>query len=318
MSEPVYRMKCVVFGGGGFIGSAVVDRLLRDDHSVRVFERPRVGRFREFSPHEPVEWMTGDFMNTHDVNDALDGMDAVLHLVSNTLPKTSNDAPVFDVQSNLVPTLRMLETMAERGMGRIVFISSGGTVYGNPIYLPVDELHPTNPQVSYGITKLAIEKYLHLFEQIHGIKATILRVANPYGGRQRPETAQGAVSVFLHRALRQQTIEIWGDGSVTRDFIYIDDVADAFARAVQYSGSKNVFNIGSGAGTQLNELIEIIEEVLGKSVARRYLPARPFDVPANVLSNALARDELKWEPRVPLRDGIARTAKWLSKGLLGS
>lgn len=306
-------MKCVVLGGGGFIGSAIVDRLLRDGHTLRVFERPRVGRFREFSPHEPVEWMTGDFMNTHDVNDALDGMDAVLHLVSNTLPKTSNDAPVFDVQSNLVSTLRMLETMVDRGIGRIVFISSGGTVYGNPVYLPVDELHPTNPQVSYGITKLAIEKYLHLFEKIHGIKATILRVANPYGGRQRPETAQGAVSVFLHRALSQQPIEIWGDGSVTRDYIYIDDVAEAFARAVAYSGAKSVFNIGSGVGTQLNELVNIIEEVLGKPVERRYLPARPFDVPVSILSNALARDELQWTPRVSLRDGIARTAKWLAK-----
>jgi UDP-glucose 4-epimerase len=308
-------MKCVVFGGGGFIGSAVVDRLLRDGHSLRIFEQLRVERYREFSAAEPVQWMTGDFMNIHDVSDAIDGMDVVLHLVSSTLPKSSNDDPVYDVQSNLIATLRMLEAMVARRVRKIVFISSGGTVYGNPIYLPIDEMHPTNPQVSYGITKLAIEKYLLMFEKIHGIKATILRVANPFGERQRPETAQGAVGVFLSRALRQQPIEIWGDGSVTRDYIYIDDVAEAFARAVQYSGSSSVFNIGSGVGTQLNELIQIIEEVLGKSVARRYLPARPFDVPVSVLSNALAREELKWAPRTSLRDGIARTAKWLAKEL---
>jgi UDP-glucose 4-epimerase len=240
-------------------------------------------------------------------------MDVVLHLVSSTLPKSSNDDPVHDVQSNLVATLRLLEAMVARSVRKIVFISSGGTVYGNPIYLPIDEMHPTNPQVSYGITKLAIEKYLLMFETIHGIKANILRVANPFGERQRSETAQGAVGVFLYRALRQQPIEIWGDGSVTRDYICIDDVADAFARAVQYSGPKSVFNIGSGVGTRLNELIEIIEEVLGKSVARRYLPARPFDVPTSVLSIALARAELKWAPQVPLRDGIARTAKWLAR-----
>jgi UDP-glucose 4-epimerase len=306
-------MKCVVFGGGGFIGSAVVDRLLRDGHALRIFEQLRVERFREFASDEPVEWMTGDFMNAHDVSDAIDGMDVVLHLVSSTLPKSSNDDPVYDVQSNLVATLRMLEIMVARSMRKIIFISSGGTVYGNPIYLPIDEMHPTNPQVSYGITKLAIEKYLLMFERIHGIKANILRVANPFGERQRPETAQGAVGVFLHRALRQQTIEIWGDGSVTRDYIYIDDVAEAFARAVQYSGPKSVFNIGSGVGTRLNELIEIIEEILGKSVARRYLPARPFDVPVSVLSNALAREELNWAPQVQLRDGIARTAMWMAK-----
>jgi UDP-glucose 4-epimerase len=305
-------MKCVVFGGGGFIGSAVVDRLLRDGHSLRIFEQLRVNRFREFSAAERVEWVTGDFMNIHDSSDAVDGMDVVLHLVSCTLPKSSNDNPVYDVQSNLVATLRMIEAMVARNVRKIVFISSGGTIYGNPMYLPIDEAHPTNPQVSYGITKLAIEKYLLMFEKIHGIKANILRVANPFGERQRPETGQGAIGVFLYRALRQQPIEIWGDGSVTRDYIYIDDVAEAFACAVRYSGPKSVFNIGSGVGTQLNELIKIVEEILGKPVARRYLPARPFDVPISILSNSLAREELKWAPQVSLRDGIARTAKWLT------
>src|SRR5450759_1027769 len=146
-------MKCVIFGGGGFIGSAIVDRLLRDGHLLRVFERPGVARYRQFAPDEPVEWIGGDFLNIHDVSNAVDGMDVAVHLVSSTLPKTSNDDPVFDVQSNLVPTLRMLEAMAARGVRKIVFISSGGTVYGTPIYLPIDEMHPTNPLVSYGITK---------------------------------------------------------------------------------------------------------------------------------------------------------------------
>ncbi len=282
---------------------------------MRIIEQPRVERFREFASDEPVEWMTGDFTNARDVSDAIDGMDAVLHLVSSTLPKTSNDNPIYDVQNNLVATLRLLDVMVASNVRKIVFISSGGTVYGNPMYLPIDEAHPTNPQVSYGITKLAIEKYLLLFERIHGIKATILRVANAFGERQRPETAQGAVGVFLYRALRQQVIEIWGDGSVARDYIYIDDVADAFARAVRYSGPKSVFNIGSGVGTQLNELIQMIEQILGKSIERHYRPARPFDVPVNVLSNALAREELNWAPQVPLRDGIARTAKWMAKEL---
>jgi UDP-glucose 4-epimerase len=306
-------MKCVVFGGGGFIGSAVVDRLLRDGHALRVFERPGIERYREFASNERVDWMTGDFMNVNDVNVALDGIDVVLHLISSTLPETSNDDLVFDVQSNLVATLRMLEAMVVRDVRKIVFISSGGTVYGSPVYLPLDESHPTNPQVPYGITKLAIEKYLLMFEMMHGIKANILRVANAFGERQRLGTAQGAVTVFLHHALRQQPIEIWGDGSATRDYIYIEDVAEAFARAVQYSGPKSVFNIGSGIGTSLNELLKIIEDVLGKPVERRYSAARAFDVSASVLSSALARSEMAWEPQMPLRDGIVRTAKWLAK-----
>jgi UDP-glucose 4-epimerase len=304
-------MKCVLFGGGGFIGSAIADRLLLDGHSVRIFERPRVEPFRKFKASEQVEWITGDFLSTHDVSSAIDGADAVLHLVSTTLPKNSNDDPIYDVQSNVVGTLQMLNAMVVKKIPKIVFISSGGTVYGIPKYLPIDEQHPTDPLVSYGITKLAIEKYLHLYVRIHGIKAIILRVANPYGERQRIETAQGAVGVFLHRALTGQPIEIWGDGSVTRDYIHISDVAEAFVRAVEYSGSKSVFNISSGSGTSLNELVAMLEEALGKPIERRYLPARPFDVPISVLSNTLARAELHWTPSTSMREGITRTAEWM-------
>src|SRR6478672_6903534 len=139
------HMKCVVFGGGGFIGSAITDRLLRDGHSLRVFERPRVAPYRHFTEAEEVEWITGDMQSAHDVDVAIEGTDAVIHLVSSTLPKSSNDDPVFDVQSNLVATLQMLDVMKEKGIGRMLFISSGGTVYGDPAYLPVDEDHRTEP-----------------------------------------------------------------------------------------------------------------------------------------------------------------------------
>ena len=123
--------------------------------------------------------------------------------------------------------------------------------------MPIDEHHPTEPRVSYGITKLAIEKYLVLFEHMYGIKAIILRVANPFGERQRVETAQGAVTAFIHRALSGQPIEIWGDGTATRDYIYISDVADVFARAVFYEGPKNIFNVSSGVGTSSYELVSL-------------------------------------------------------------
>lgn len=308
-------MKCVVFGGGGFIGSAIVDRLLRDGHVLRIFERPSVEPYRKFGAHEHVEWIAGDFSSTHDVNDALQGVDAVMHLVSTTLPKGSNDNPIYDVQSNVVASLQMLEAMVAQNVSQIVFISSGGTVYGNPVYLPIDEKHPTNPLVSYGITKLAIEKYLQIFESMHGIKAITLRVANPYGERQRIETAQGAVGVFLHHALKGIPIDIWGDGSVTRDYIHVSDVADAFVKAVQYTGDQRVFNIGSGAGTSLNQLLGMLEAALGKPVERRYLPGRPFDVPVSVLSNALAREELMWIPSTSLQVGVARTAQWMAREL---
>jgi UDP-glucose 4-epimerase len=206
----------------------------------------------------------------------------------------------------------MLGAMVANNVRRIVFISSGGTVYGEPVYLPIDEKHPTNPLVSYGITKLAIEKYLQLFERMHGIKAITLRVANPYGERQRVETAQGAVGVFLHRALKGKSRDIWGDGSVTRDYIHVSDVAEAFVKALEYTGNKNVFNISSGVGTSLNELLCVLENAIGKPIERRYLPGRSFDVPINVLNNNLAHEELNWSPVMSMEKGIARTAQWMA------
>lgn len=304
-------MKIVIFGGGGFIGSTIADRLLLDDHELRIFERPRVAPYRKFVESERVEWAAGDLSNTHDVNDAIRGVDIVMHLVSTTLPKNSNDDPIYDVQSNVVPTLQMLNAMVAHNVRKIVFISSGGTVYGNPMYLPIDEKHPTDPLVSYGITKLAIEKYLQMYSHLYGIRGITLRVANPYGERQRIETAQGAVGVFLHHALKGIPIEIWGDGSVMRDYIHVSDVAEAFVRALEYTGSKSVFNISSGSGTSLNELIVLLEKVLGKSIERRYLLARPFDVPVSVLSNALAREELQWAPSISMHGGITRTVEWM-------
>ncbi|RJP46732.1 MAG: NAD-dependent epimerase/dehydratase family protein [Desulfobacteraceae bacterium] len=304
-------MNIAIFGGGGFIGSAVCDRLLIDGHRLRIFERPRVAPYRRFLENEPVEWRTGDMMSIHDVTSVIDGMDVVLHLVSTTLPKNSNDDPVYDVQTNLVATLQVLNAMVEKHVSKIIFISSGGTVYGRPAYLPIDENHPTNPLVSYGITKLAIEKYLLMFQYHHDIKAIILRVANPYGERQRVENAQGAVTTFIHKAIRSEPIEIWGDGAITRDYLYIGDVAEAFAKAIDYGGSESVFNIGSGKGKSLNEVINVIENILEREIVCDYRPGRPIDIPVNILDNSLARQELKWEPRVGLKDGIIRTIEWM-------
>jgi UDP-glucose 4-epimerase len=305
-------MKILIFGGGGFIGSTIADRLLAERHALRIFERPRVQPYREFEKNESVEWIAGDLASTHDVSDAVQDVDAVLHLVSTTLPKNSNDDPIYDVQSNVVSSLHILNAMVAHGVRDVVFISSGGTVYGNPVYVPIDEKHPTNPVVSYGITKLSIEKYLQMYERLHGLKAITLRVANPYGERQRIETAQGAVGVFLHHALKGIPIDIWGDGSVTRDYIHVSDVAEAFVKALNYKGDQRLFNVSSGVGTSLNELIGRLESVLQKSIQRRYLPGRPFDVPVSVLCNNLARNELEWNPLVSMPEGIARTAKWMA------
>lgn len=306
-------MNVVVLGGGGFIGSTIVDRFLKDGHSVTVFERPRVGPYREFSSVERVVWVNGDFSSVFDVESALRGADLVIHLISTSLPKSSNDDPVYDVQSNIVATLQMLQICARLAVKKVIFISSGGTVYGVPQFIPVDEMHPTEPISFYGVTKLAIEKYLSLFERNFGVVGLSLRVANPYGERQRVETAQGAVAVFLKNALADEPIEIWGDGSVTRDFLYVSDVAEAFYAAATYDGPARVFNISSGRGVSLNELIALLEQVLGRKLKVSYKEARSFDVPISVLSNSLAMRELGWKPVVDLVDGLGRTRKWLEE-----
>jgi len=305
-------MKVGVLGGGGFLGSAICDRLLKDGYRLKIFERPGISSFRIFSENEQVEWIMGDFSSVYDIETFINGVDVVIHLVSSTLPGTSNEDMVFDVQSNVISTLHLLNSMVAKGIKKIIFVSSGGTVYGNPKYTPLDEGHPTNPIVSYGITKLAIEKYLLLYQGLHGIKATILRVANPYGERQRVETAQGTVGIFLSKALSQEPIEIWGDGSVIRDYIYVGDVADAVAKALDYDGEESIFNIGSGSGKSLNELISTIKEIVRLDFEVRYLPSRSFDVPINVLNSSLALKELRWDPKIEFYEGIKKTAAWMS------
>ena len=176
--------------------------LLKDGYELRIFEPPRVEPYRQFTNNEKMEWLTGDFMSIHDVSNAIEGVDVVLHLISTTLPKSSNDDMVYDGESNLVPTLQLLNAMVAKAVHKIVFISSGGTIYGTPTHIPIAESHPTEPLVSYGVTKLASEKYLLIYQHLYGIKAIILRVANPFGERQRIETAQGAVGVFLVKPCR--------------------------------------------------------------------------------------------------------------------
>lgn len=304
-------MKILVLGGGGFIGSSVVQALSQKGHQVAVFENPRVEPSPYISGMPGVTWVQGNFLDKQDIHAALDGVDSVIHLISTTLPKTSNDNPVFDIESNLIGTLNLLHMMKERGVSSIVFSSSGGTVYGIPEHIPVSETHATNPIVSYGIVKLAIEKYLHLYKTMHGLKPVILRVSNPYGPRQNSGTAQGVIRAIIDSKLQNKPVEIWGDGSVVRDYLYISDVGSAFERATAYTGSDSVFNVSSGQGVSLNELLKIVGDVMGSPVECKYMEGRAYDVPVSILDNTKAESVLGWKPEVPLREGIEKTIEWI-------
>jgi UDP-glucose 4-epimerase len=248
--------RCLVLGGRGFIGSHLVDALLIRGFSVRCFDRPHVIPLGDAHlTNSNFELCEGDFASETDVAEALEGCDVCYHLVSTTLPKSSNADPIFDVETNVLGTVRLLTHAVKAGMKKVIFVSSGGTVYGVPTRTPIPEEHPTDPICSYGITKLAIEKYLGLFKQLHGLDYTVLRLANPYGERQRTYASQGAVAVFLGKVLRGESVEIWGDGSVVRDYIHIADVVDALLVALEQTGNEHVFNIGAGRGHSLNEVL---------------------------------------------------------------
>jgi len=302
-------MKCVLVGGAGFIGSHLAQRLLAAGHAVRVFDRHDPGAAGGYPGRGHVQWLTRSFLDAEPLRRALAGCDVAFHLAWTSLPKSSNEDPAGDAESNVVGTLRLLDAWRQAGGGKLVFASSGGTVYGTPRAVPIVEDHPTQPLSSYGITKLAVEKYLELYRVLHGLDYCALRLANPYGERQRVASGQGAVTAFLYRAHRGEPIEIWGDGRVVRDYLYVGDVADALVRALGHRGERRVINIGSGVGRDLNEIVTAIERVLGRPVERRHLPGRSFDVPANVLDVSLARAELGWTPATSFEDGLTRTLR---------
>ena len=304
-------MKCLVLGGAGFIGSHLAQGLLAAGHQVTIFDRPNLVLPPELLADPRIEWREGDFLNEDDLACVVPGSEVIFQLVSATLPKSSNDNPVYDVESNIIGTLRLLNLARLHAVKRVIFASSGGTVYGLPHTLPISESHSTEPLVSYGISKLAIEKYLHLYQALYGIDYCVLRIANPFGERQRVSAAQGAVAVFLHRAINNEVIHIWGDGSVVRDYIYVKDVTSAFMLALSYHGEQPVFNIGAGHGLSLNDILTAIEKLLGRPVVRSYESGRKFDVPVNVLDITRARELLGWQPKVSFHDGLVNTLAWM-------
>jgi len=305
------EMKALVIGGNGFIGTALVDQLIGRGIKVRVFDR-YPSRYKE--PVDGVEYMIGDFANQGEVHQAVAGTNWVFHLAYTTLPETSNVDPVYDVRSNVIDTIQLLQECVENGVDKFVFVSSGGTVYGVPQSVPIKEDHPNDPICSYGITKLTIEKYLALFHHTKKLEYSVARIANPYGERQNPDAKQGAIGVFLGCIARRQPITIYGDGEVVRDFIYIYDSADALIACADYVAGPNaprVFNVGSGQGYSLNQIVETIRKVVDVEVKVNHIPARNVDVKSNVLDIELARQLLKWEPKVDLETGVKKSWEWI-------
>jgi UDP-glucose 4-epimerase len=307
-------MRIAVFGGSGFIGSNLTQRLLADGHFLNIFDHQSTST-TNWAPHPQVKRFFGDFRVMRDFSEVVENCDAVFHLISTALPSTSSKNTLNDVQENLVPTIRLAESMNACGVSKLIFPSSGGTVYGQAQQIPITEKHPTEPIVSYGATKLAIEKYLYVYRQESPLRPICLRITNPYGPGFRPDSPQGAVGAFLYRALKNLPIEIWGKGDTRRDYLYIGDLIGALTSTLNYSGDEHVINISTGIGTTLLELIEHIELVLNRRLHVQFRDTRSFDVQSNVLSNNLAKSELNWTPSVDLVGGIRTTSAWLKNQL---
>lgn len=299
------------------MGVHLAERLISDGHRVRIYSRSP-NRF--LPPFPAAEYVEGELGNAGLIQEAVEGVEVVYHFASTTIPKTSNDDPIYDVRSNLVDTLGLLEACVEAGVRKVVFASSGGTVYGPPQTVPISEDHPTNPITSYGIVKLCIEKYLGLFHHLHGLDYAALRISNPYGPYQDPYGQQGVAAVFLHRLHTGRKITIWGDGGVVRDYLYVSDLTHALVLAAGAEIGQKVLNVGSGRGVSLNDLIFHIAQVAGEEPRIEYLPGRNLDVPANVLDVSRAREELGWTPETSLVEGLDATWKWvcaLDRGVEG-
>ncbi|ODS01224.1 hypothetical protein AUC68_12740 [Methyloceanibacter methanicus] len=266
---------------------------------------------RDFDGRDPaVKFIAGSVADKDAAKAAVAGADAVIHLASSVVPKTSNDDPACDVSSNLIGTLNLLEASVGAGVTRIVFASSGGTVYGEPTVPIVDESHRTEPISSYGIVKLALEKYIALYGREHDITSVSLRISNLYGEGQRHDTGFGVIASFCHKAVAGETVDIWGDGTVSRDFIHVSDVVDAFVAALDHDGDSLVVNIGSGTSVSINTVLDTIATITGREVPRRYLQGRAFDVRHICLDVGLAARTLGWKPRIDLNEGLRRVLEW--------
>jgi UDP-glucose 4-epimerase len=310
MGTTLAGTECLVMGAGGFIGLNLCGALVNAGASVHGYGRSVA--FPDALP--PIRWTTAESGDSAAVARALKGVQVVFHLLGGSIPAIAERHPVDDLRTNATTSVELLELCRAAGVRRIVFISSGGTVYGVPRRLPIAEDHPTDPISAYGIHKLLVEKHLGLQAHRHGLQSVVLRAANPYGPFQSPERGQGVIAALIARRLAHQPVEIWGDGRVVRDFLHVDDLVEAMLRAASYDGPHRVLNVGSGVGRSILEVVASIDTILGLEGAEiLHKPGRDVDVPANVLDVSLIHREFGWMARTDWHQGLRRTAAWLGR-----
>lgn len=306
-------MRTLVTGGAGFIGSTLVDRLVTDGHEVAVLDDLRRGRranlagaFAAGAALHEVDLLAVDVVALlADIRP-----EVVFHLAAQIDVRASVADPVLDATQNVVATVRLAEAARRAGTRKIVFASSGGSIYGTPERLPVDETVATNPKSPYAASKVSAEVYLNTFRELYGLDCTHLALANVYGPRQDPHGEAGVVAIFASALLAGRPTKIYGDGGNTRDYVYVDDVVAAFVAASGELGGGRRYNIGTGRQTSDRELHGLVAKEVGVPDEPARAPDRLGDLRASALDATAARAELGWRPVIDIAEGVRRTVDY--------
>ncbi|WP_051953397.1 NAD-dependent epimerase/dehydratase family protein [Methylocapsa aurea] len=302
--------KVLVTGASGFLGRALVPALLALGETVIATGR----RACPFPSHARLVWRSVDLSEpTQPLRELLCGVGLIYHLSWSTIPAESNLAPSEDARVNIVGSLRLLENVESEMRPRVVFASSGGTVYGRLLHAPAAEDHPLNPLSAYGVSKRTVESYLEFFALLGKIRPVSLRIGNVFGPGQDASRPFGAITHFTRSALAGAPIRLFGDGSIVRDYVYIEDAVDALLRAGHAEQASHALNIGSGKGHSLNDVIGALQEHFHEPIQVERMPARLFDAPVSVLDPGKALREIGWSPRVSFEEGMRRTIASLTK-----
>lgn len=293
-------MKILITGGNGFIGSHLVKAFLEAGHIVHVISRNTIITDK---PKTGLICFTGEYDDGNLLGKAFKDVDVVFHLAYTTVPENSTLNPVMDVETNVIPSLNLLRICSENKIKKIFFISSGGVVYGNKSVFPIKETDKTNPLSSYGISKWMIENQIKLLSKKLNLDYCIFRVSNAYGSGQHSRKNQGVINIWMEKIMSNEPIQIMGDGSVVRDYIHIDDIVSAVRKSLE-TNLCGVYNLGTGIGTSLNEIVILLEKTCGKKAVIQYSEGRRFDVEKNILDCSELKKTVGWEPKVKLLEGI--------------
>jgi UDP-glucose 4-epimerase len=312
-------MQALVTGGAGFIGSTLVDRLLAEDWKVDVVDDLSTGSLVNLATARALPDRRFSFHRLDVASPAVVDLithrkpDVIFHLAAQMDVRVSVARPVFDAMVNVIGSLNVFEGAAAAGVKKIVFAGSGGTLYGTPEKIPTKETSSQRPESPYGVAKKAVGEYLYYYRTQRGLEYTVLALANVYGPRQNPHGEAGVVAIFSQKLLDREKPFIFGDGSQTRDFVYVDDVVDGFARAAEKGGGLTM-NIGTGIETSVQELYDLMAKLTGFRDGAVYKPARTGELQRSAVDASRAELHLGWKPFTGLEEGLARTLEYF-KGL---